>query len=1094
MTDQEKGKNHSREAFVDILSKIENTLDFDPKDVDHNQLRNLLSEARDLFEETESVLEYSDYLKWEELEEKATNLLNDEGETIDPNELQTDVKKEEDAATIIMNLIRTVNSQISETMRSYDREKYLQIRDLMDDIEANYVEIILELGEDQTINITNSLSALRSRFFTLQKMSLEDDAKVESNGVIDVNNWDEDDHPELAKDLLNLVNELETKLQNPQYDPRSARDIDALSEMIKKFSEELLDLDHGLYSSHANRVAIANFLRRRYLSHAHRAAEKLGQRVVEIENQKFTEWCQNLDDVQIFKDWLALITAPNPPSPPTTDPGLSIRLLDAAKTAADAHLVSMGQLDQKQQEYVENKYNKAHQAKMKILEAAKKEFDSEQEVDAFNLLTRDLRNLLDTAPTSTSGTSKAAVESLLNRIETAYNSLESAGHLSRKSNDRVNAIIESIKEKYTRVTERLRRLLLEFDQPKNISEMTFTEICQELLTNRLDPFLWGDWKVADPSREKDLVNAYIRRAFSPITSDPEPGHPDQSKEAIANRIEAADLERVTQKLRVQLITLDNKLIHETGKASGHRGLLYEQIGERQIARNDIVAAATFHPEWGKDVRDMLKYVIEKAAIDPNRPRIPGRDGGDDVPRLKYESLAGEKGRDNLAAALLEEWPGNQYRQAREFAQLLFTSFDMLTISLQELCLQTKTRAHNGGIEDIDRVSLRNPVAGYVHAGYRYGGNAEDYRAWFLVYAEDLPNGVGAQEAGGTGIDSTKIKHKQHMLKAHQEIFYPIDNFAGKIPLPDFCQSIFPDEWDAAILYPGETARVGNRVIDENGNTLVRFVMDEIRDNAGNVVGTIRGGKVFDQTGREVGKENDANVTLRVNGNTVKLFNTLPGYDMFAIAEMGWSAMLDLTYKSLPEKLTIDQIVTRAGGGQEKSLLGKWLGEAGKAKIFPGDHLKKALVPMLTHFIYRLFSNFIGDGRARVELFHKVIEELEHTKRKGGLDRYVAEVDQVIANLRGPRSSGIYKGMNDALRPGSDYRDKERINYAIELWEEEHPGRNHPPTILAWPGKLPDWLLRGDQEHFLQIVRGEKLPKLPANRSGNLLQIDENKSH
>ncbi len=120
--------------------------------------------------------------------------------------------------------------------------------------------------------------------------------------------------------------------------------------------------------------------------------------------------------------------------------------------------------------------------------------------------------------------------------------------------------------------------------------------------------------------------------------------------------------------------------------------------------------------------------------------------------ITYNSLAhSETGRDNLSAAIdilikrMSEKNPDKFAQLDDealektkiFTDRLFFMFDYLTIILTDLQKNTRTRSHNGAIEDVDRIALIDIIASVMHRKFRYPGNYTEAMAVLLSLMEPL---------------------------------------------------------------------------------------------------------------------------------------------------------------------------------------------------------------------------------------------------------------------------------------------------------------------------------------------------------------------
>ncbi|OIO43616.1 MAG: hypothetical protein AUJ41_04570 [Candidatus Pacebacteria bacterium CG1_02_43_31] len=652
--------------------------------------------------------------------------------------------------------------------------------------------------------------------------------------------------------------------------------------------------------------------------------------------------------------------------------------------------------------------------------------------------------------------------------------------------------------------------------PKNIADMTYAEFMDEMLEKKLDPVRNEFGQTLTPGRERDLIIAF-NKTKKPRGEGPDGIEytPEQVLENITKRYElmlamidaklyagagdaSTDRSKLFEMLKLYMFSRKDMLIATT---------YHPEWGEltRTILREIIEGAAIEKPkepmepvepsepirlnetdeEWEHVELEyrIAQDIYEDAVIEYpiNVTRYPGvlRRFNEYCARMRYtpeqievvkklasyNSLAGEQGRDNMETIVdalhpslpagvtdAEKKAARKVEMAKLFSQRLFTVFDMLNIIFQEDQLTTKTRAHNNGVEMTDVISLQNPLAAYEHAFERYS-NPKDWRAWFMLYLETIP--ASQDSRFGAHHNSHKLHHMQKKLILHQEAYFDTDTFVAKIPIPDFCKSLFPDTYDLCVLNEQEGLKESLELPD---------------------------GTVVDKSGRRTG-----------NGERIIVF------DLYPTSARGWEELLKFTFQSIPAEITEDHIITEAKPGEKYGLLGLWLAKAGEMKVFPGP-INELIPPMLTHYILRLFQHFGGDNSARLILLAKVEEQLRDTKDRGGLDLYQAALNQVRENIH-PRSTPRGK-LPQNLVKAKNYRGKQRKKYVDFDWIEEHPG------IDGKPPKQPPFSLPGitavaaninplqdpeREEYFARVnaTDGGSLP-LPAHRNGSMIQADEKK--
>lgn len=777
---------------------------------------------------------------------------------------------------------------------------------------------------------------------------------------------------------------------------------------------------------------------------------------------------------------------------------------------------------------VREKYQKIIESEKKRLEEIKRQQEEQRAADettraqeeavrvkeeSLRPITDVVRQILEINVATRNGLNTKQLEEIRDNLATLVNRARVDGAFNETDNPAVNTMLRRVQGEISSATTAIERYIAASKERKPFAEWTVEELSELILrpeentgVGKINPFDWAYWDTAMPSPNKALRDAYISKIAFSENADPE-----------------ENLRRLVYKVLVQLGTMDNKLIHETGTASGDRTKLYSEVENRQIARHEILKAATYHPVWGREVREMIRFVIEHAAL---RRKDPGY-----IPGLSYETLSSEDGRPSLGRELQKRFP-DYHPMAHRFASLLFTSFDMLTIALRERQKQTMTRGHNGSLDDKDRILLQDPLAAAIHRAQRYGGNEKDWTLWWLLYLKPVPTGhkYGAQgrEVAGRDADdgALALNHIREMLILHQEVFYDTSSFVGQIEYRGFCESFFPDTWNLVTLYPGtaadpergrayqpeETVRVMNRLYGhnpENGDDyLLEFTGNEVHDYEGRLVARINGDRVDILIGPKAGRSqylDEAQVTLP-DGRVIGIKDSVSDrrISLYTVAENGWEEVLKLAFEKMNPNLTYKQILEEAKEGGKGGLLAQWLQKAGEAKMFPGNHLRDALTPMLTHFIFRLFSNYAATTKKdRLILFKGVVKALKKTKDSGGLagtEELRGAMDQVLRNLGVPdeklnTANEDDLTEHDMARSLYYYRDQQvRQNalqhYAQEWYEEEF--HEEPPSRKG--EFLPDITDTREErvKEYYSILQGRVAVPQPINRTGSMLQEKEAK--
>lgn len=620
-----------------------------------------------------------------------------------------------------------------------------------------------------------------------------------------------------------------------------------------------------------------------------------------------------------------------------------------------------------------------------------------------------------------------------------------------KANE-INASLRDIKSRYKDAIDRLDSYIKDSETPP-VKFMSREEIAQELLDKDWDPFKYGDLNSEPESRMKDVIIAYRAFAF---------GKESNPKD---------EIDRIVQKTKIQLIKWENRATHEQGAASVNRGMMEEQIKDRQILRSDLMVASIYHPEWGEQVRQILEYITKVPVLRPGEKLVeragklvllpsgaPMQPGDivktDDLgnvfeynPNLTYDVLADVNGRGFLQDQINEKFP-DAHEMAKFFASKLFTTMDMLSVCLMERQLKTQTRGHNGTIEGKDYVALWKPEAAYVHRSERNGGTTADWMGWWLYYLPDIEDdsllgrSVTADEIarGIRTYDAQYLRSKQKLIKGHQSAFFDGSGSEGEIDPVGFGESYFPHTYEALILHEGEYLEVGGKVIDWQGNDA--------------------------PTNQE---------------------QSLHDYNHYFIAESGWEKILELVYKNIGSNLTYDQILEETAEGGKGGILGQFLDNASKAKMFEGEHLKRTLKPLLLHFIRRIFSNYRGRGeQAEVRLFDGVIQALEDSK-SGGLSGFKTQIEEIIVELKKPPL--LYGKMSMSLQKRDSGNRAEQTKEYMGDWYRHELNKEPPANILGYGVVIEG---NPQKENYLKVVRndpGGHIPD-PLTRQGDLIQKKE----
>lgn len=848
------------------------------------------------------------------------------------------------------------------------------------------------------------------------------------NSIIDLNTWTVAQHPQLVKDLQFLVTAIQADLLTPAKNSEVyvSTKLKEVTELLIKVGRQVLDLNTGIFNKKDNKAEIVDFLTTKYMDPA-----KV------LQNELRMQWevlVSTVDPINRANVLLSVVVN-------TLSLGqVSSTLLEVNQVLADLQSNSKRvDLIPEQQQVYANKATQLEALQKRLLDIETfktNEDDKNREHSGWELTIKPLLDnlskieALDETKVKPSSKDLAALNGEqisvlireLDALRTTYTQ-ELSKTKNAKNEMIVNEIIALVGEEGDRGRVGSARQKLErmHDRSKElipVEQLTYKELIDELWPLDFTELKYG--RNMTEGREKQLVIAF-NQTRNPLT---EPGS-DREK-----------LDNLAYKYEYVLKCMDTALYDGTGSASGNRYELFYppdtcKLRVFGLKREELIMSATYHPEWGEETRRILRWLIEETARESQKI---------DGVTLNYEALAGDKGRDNLDKVFEKFFPGTTHKDkmAQSFAKKLFTSFDMLSIILQEKEHQTRTRVHNQGLNMPDPVSVQEPLASYIHAEGRYGGNEKDWRAWWLVYLPDLPHDPAHphDDPYGTGEHKEVIRHVQKLVKMHQRAFMPIEAFAGKIPLPGYCESFFPDTYDLVTLGALDAADPADR------NERITIL-----------------GRTHTKDGQVP---------------TTRVDTELSSFEKYRTAFDSWNELLKLTYQSLPANPTKAQIMEEVKPGGTGGLLRLWLGEAGKTKAFYPKHLRAGLAPMLTHYIYRLVVAYPGNIKEKEELVHEIVEALKHTRKDGGLKAFPVEMAQVIKNL-------------DDKKITEDPRNTRRRQideYLDEWYRFETKGKNPPVNIF---GRALGINLTHEEKHYLELKREKEEIPDPVQRNGTMIQ-------
>lgn len=420
---------------------------------------------------------------------------------------------------------------------------------------------------------------------------------------------------------------------------------------------------------------------------------------------------------------------------------------------------------------------------------------------------------------------------------------------------------------------------------------------------------------------------------------------------------------------------------------------------------------------------------------------------------------------------------------------------------------------------------------------------------------------------------------QKMMRLHEATYFNIDdithgttngfgNSTGEgIPFAGFCESIGPSTDGIFRLQSnrrkGEKLFLFDRVVDHLGNvTLVNdlssddlsddsfvgageednqaawfgFLEDPTSETEDDVDMVIQGEVItadeFERFSNLADDEDEAWTGLRPSEEFIERRRErlvasanegnedINGLDLYSLAEEGgFAQLLEMAFKDIPVDLTYNEIMKTSKDGGQGGYLGVWLQAAGRAKMFPGEHLEKYLFPMLLHYCLRLAQSFdeYTEPREIQRLYSAITDALRSSRDGGGLADYQPELTRIINALSEKPIEKIVVGTNGKKRveritnavgspvkeqasldlgPPDDVRRDQRLKYVNEWYKSEY-GEDPPFHIMGWsPAKIARELLLPELERwntYLEMTQGYHHLEYPCTRSGNLkAKVDDQK--
>ncbi len=825
-----------------------------------------------------------------------------------------------------------------------------------------------------------------------------------------------------------------------------------------------------------------------------------------IDKLQYAQWLRDLEtthaELRTLAARIGSVVIPFIGNPTATRDGLRTELA-AARAATQA----VG-YDQQRTNHLDTTYFKPGDNLLAKLDKAVVVYEQEQAIAAFDANVAPLRGAIAAVPPSRGALNKVQIEALSATLETTHHAAEIAGHLSKKPDmiPPISSAIDDILRQLIEARSRLKKFLEEAIKPKEVADLTIEELARELLDSDIPIENRGD-ALKFMGRERLLAQAYYERIGSVDHRDPTKlGILQWKARIVMNRFDDAvtyeeaasgdvtSLEKRGDKAQGGLLTL--VMPREQIMAATTENPKYGwQI--KFILRHIIETAALRYKGPGqaeKLVRRNAKKVVVPDGVNlqaddmiigklPNGDRQVLRGGqevvlaANEAPlavaptagRYKdhvvrrgmegrsYVDLSGQGGRKYLLDVMINEAiatlpPGmeidpDDYDFIKNICHNEFVVFDMLSISLAQAQQRTQTRAHNNELTDINRIAFLNPLADSVHSTFRYD-NPHYFGNWILFLYPELPEN-GFFGKGGKAEKTNELRDLEILFL---ETFFDTSQLTGKLPLPGFCEGLFPSTYDMITLNPSKKGA--------NGSESVQY-----------------GNDFFDKQGNPVGKQDQASF---VNYYT---------------AQAGWKTFIEKVYQELA-MVSYDQIAEQSKAGAKGGFFQEIISvDLGKAKMFDGPHMHEAMPLLLTFLIYRIFSSYKGTSPdARKDLFDNVVKTLLESRNGGGLQDYKDEINQVLRSISKPGSgAGDKWEMGEYLLPqGYGYRFKERVRYLEAMWEEEHPGKTFPVTLNITQSKILSFSPSPEALEIVEMLNKEKQLKAPFNRGGQMIQVKEEK--
>lgn len=495
---------------------------------------------------------------------------------------------------------------------------------------------------------------------------------------------------------------------------------------------------------------------------------------------------------------------------------------------------------------------------------------------------------------------------------------------------------------------------------------------------------------------------------------------------------------------------------------GKREFDYVEVLQRVIAQpQDLEAAKAKKKAPAEYLKEKLEEMGETVVYLPDyQNRL-----------IDYNSFShSERGRANLQTAIdiLISQMGNNpelknkldglgeegLEKAKMFTSRLFTIFDSLSVVLTERQKNTTTRAHNGAIEDVDRISLADPEASMVHRSFRYPGNYSEPTSEILAVMSPINAEqnlyVGAQpsksfeseqsfmysELNNQGQPVDDRGQLIELKPVHSDYIYQLgkkgDVRNGKYMRADAMQlaTIQRMQWEFyEQLFPiiNKMPLIRRRGFLEplgfSTNQIIFLNQSEWeRERKAESVWDFTNGSVG-LSGKVINKIDNIDDILNPKKEYVtelQFYNTAEKNGLLGILERMYAST------SSGGRLSTEQLFS-----SNKSILHDWFKAWGRIKMYPSPVVRDAFVPMTYLMIRRAMSTLecVSGNTANIDEIQDAWQELINTLESnlrdgGGLDCYGAEIATVINLLC---SKPVYKIL-DYQPEKKEYERIRRFNF------------------------------------------------------------------